>query len=297
MANVYYKIDDRTSLTKKLYYCNTQKDGYELWDYTIYPPVSRGRLVTIEYNNLGIFYFPENASHFFDGCINETFELGNFYIWKMTDTTNAYMMFMNATNLKRINGGREQWDISRAWTLGYMFCNCTSLEEFPWGASNINTRSCQRMYSMFSNCVSLTDFSFLKNWDTSNVTDMSNMFNGCTSMTNIDISNWDMDNVETVDAMFARCINLEEIKVKPYTDWNDGSKGTGVNLFNTDEKLPNWDGTVDITKANTWPLGYFSYEPVAPTKFEMHIKDANSWSNSTIYQKINGVWIEMEVYF
>lgn len=80
---------------------------------------------------------------------------------------------------------------------------------------------------------------------------MSNMFNGCSGMTNIDISNWDMDNVETVDAMFARCINLEEIKVKPYTDWNDGSKGTGINLFNTDEKLPNWDGTVDITKANT----------------------------------------------
>ena len=256
MANIYYKKEN-----SKIYYCNEQKTGYTLWDYNVTPPISRGYEVVIEYDNTGYFHFPSICSGLFQGITNESFSLGNYYVWDMSEVRSTYMMFASATNLKRINGGRLSWDLTNVTSMSYMFSGCSSLEEFPTAARNINTSQVQSFRSVFSGCASLADFTFLENWNTSNVTDMTAMFNGCSSMTYIDISNWDMSNVSLVSSMFSNCSNLETIKVKPWTNWNDGSKvDSGGNLFVNDTKLPNWNRTYGIVNAHANYGGYFTYD-------------------------------------
>jgi surface protein len=53
----------------------------------------------------------------------------------------------------------------------------------------------------------------LNSFNTSNVTNMGLMFEGCKNLTTLDLSNWDMTNVTTITWMFESCKNLTTIKV------------------------------------------------------------------------------------
>ncbi|MCI6573477.1 MAG: BspA family leucine-rich repeat surface protein [Firmicutes bacterium] len=57
----------------------------------------------------------------------------------------------------------------------------------------------------------LTSISF-GNFNTSNVTDMHYMFEGCSSLTSINLSSFDMSKVTNTDSMLANCSGLTEIK-------------------------------------------------------------------------------------
>ena len=66
--------------------------------------------------------------------------------------------------------------------LGAMFANCKKLKTviIP---SDWMIEECSHICS---NCSSLESVDFLKDWDISNVKDMSNMFNGCESLLSVD---------------------------------------------------------------------------------------------------------------
>lgn len=57
---------------------------------------------------------------------------------------------------------------------------------------------------MFFRCKSLKELE-ISNWDTSKVTDMTNMFSWCTSLKKLDLSGWDIFNVKDMDYMFNNC--------------------------------------------------------------------------------------------
>jgi surface protein len=85
---------------------------------------------------------------------------------------------------------------------------------------------------MFSFCHKLTSLD-ASNWDTSKVTDMSNMFKYCSNLTSLDLSNWDTSNVTDMNEMFNLCSALTELKMG-----GDISKVTNVtsmfsNVFST----------------------------------------------------------------
>ena len=44
-------------------------------------------------------------------------------------------------------------------------------------------KGCTDISCMFNSCINLKDISPLQNWDTSNITNMSGMFEGCTKIT------------------------------------------------------------------------------------------------------------------
>ena len=59
---------------------------------------------------------------------------------------------------------------------------------------------------MFHGCSSLSSVSFISNWETSKVIDMSYMFFGCNSLTFIDdISKWNIDGVNDISLIFYGC--------------------------------------------------------------------------------------------
>ena len=49
--------------------------------------------------------------------------------------------------------------------------------------------------------------------DTSNITDMSNLFNGCSSLTTLDLSKWNISNVTNMQNMFLGCSTLKDVYV------------------------------------------------------------------------------------
>ena len=91
-----------------------------------------------------------------------------------------------------------------AWFQGYV--NLTSIE----GIEYLNTSQVTDMHNMFSECSHLqtTDFS---GFDTRKVKDMSYMFHNCGSLKSLDISNFNTSEVTDMRGMFESCIGLTSL--------------------------------------------------------------------------------------
>ena len=91
---------------------------------------------------------------------------------------------------------------------------------------------------MFYNNSNLIDISFLKGFNTQNVTNMSNMFSKCSSLTNLDLSSFNTQNVTDMSDMFAGCtslnnLNLSNFRIRNNTNTKDMFKGcTSLNINN-----------------------------------------------------------------
>ena len=88
-----------------------------------------------------------------------------------------------------------------AWFQGYV--NLTSIE----GIEYLNTSQVTDMHNMFYNCYYLQTIDF-SGFDTRKVKDMSNMFYNCGSLKSLDISNFNTSEVTNMRSMFYHCIGL-----------------------------------------------------------------------------------------
>ena len=70
-------------------------------------------------------------------------------------------------------------------------------------------------FSMFNGCASLTKMD-LSNFNTNNVTNMRCMFLGCPSLTKIDLSNFNTNNVTNMRCMFYGCESLTNIDLSNF---------------------------------------------------------------------------------
>ncbi len=109
--------------------------------------------------------------------------------------------------------------------------------------NNFNTSKVTNMSDMFSWCPSLMSLD-LNNFNTSNVTNMSYMFIGCSSLTSIDLSSFNTSNVTDMIQMFLRCpfltaLNLSNFNTSKVTSmlamFSECSSLTSLDLnsFNT----------------------------------------------------------------
>ena len=81
--------------------------------------------------------------------------------------------------------------------IGYWLVNCNSLTEII--AYNVTLKGAS---SPLHSCYYLERIEGLNTWNTSQVTDMTNFFNGCGALTEIDVSSFDTSNVTNMEAMF-----------------------------------------------------------------------------------------------
>ena len=77
--------------------------------------------------------------------------------------------------------------------------------------SSFDTSAITDMSGMFNGCKSL-NYLDLSSFDTSNVTYMISMFNGCSSLTSLDLSNFNFKKAKNVNKMFANCSSLTDLK-------------------------------------------------------------------------------------
>ena len=95
----------------------------------------------------------------------------------------------------------------------YLFRNFTNLQTITFG-DNFDTSNVTDMSSMFQSCSSLTELD-VSNFDTSNVTSMSQMFDNCSSLTQLALCNWNTTNVTNMKYMFRGTSNVNSIYVGP----------------------------------------------------------------------------------
>ena len=75
-----------------------------------------------------------------------------------------------------------------------------------------NTSNVTNINDMFLDCRGLTSLD-VSGWDTSKVTTMNQMFKNCTKLETLDLSGWDTSNVTDMNGMFNSCLKLKEIKM------------------------------------------------------------------------------------
>lgn len=95
-----------------------------------------------------------------------------------------------------------------------LFTNCVKLQ-IIYGLSGLDTRNIEDMSSMFSGCSSITNID-VSNFDTSKVTNMDGMFNSCKSLTSIDVSNFDTSNVTNMAGMFENTDSLQSLNISNF---------------------------------------------------------------------------------
>ncbi|WP_261791641.1 BspA family leucine-rich repeat surface protein [Campylobacter lanienae] len=94
------------------------------------------------------------------------------------------------------------------------------------------------------------DFSGIENWDVSNVTDMSEMFAGCTNF-NQPLNNWDVSSVTDMSEMFGSVIDTNQMFYgcenfnQPLNNWDVSSVTDMSGMFagckNFNQQLNSWD--------------------------------------------------------
>lgn len=113
--------------------------------------------------------------------------------------------------------------------------------------SNLNTSNVTNMRCMFNGCWDLTSLD-LSNFDTSRVTDMNGMFCACNGLTSLNLSKFDTSRVTDMSGMFSNCNNITSLDLSNFntsnvTDmegmfmWCTGLTSLNLNNFDTSNVL------------------------------------------------------------
>ena len=124
----------------------------------------------------------------------------------------------------------------------YLFFNCRALEQIE-GLEYLNTSEVTDMSSMFNECVRLTSLN-VKNFNTHKVKDMSGMFLLCSGLTSLDLSHFNTQNVTGMNGMFSSCSGLTSLDLSHFNTQNV----TGMNeMFSSCSGLT----SLDVSHFNT----------------------------------------------
>jgi surface protein len=182
-------------------------------------------------------------------------------LWNRKQSTVTKIVFQDSIN--KIEGESESWDISSAknktvmarlvpntgdtitntlyiqgnggvianYDSNYLFCKFSKLTEIE-NVNLLDTSNVTDMSYMFENCSSLTILD-VSNFDTSNVTNMSYMFKNCSKLTSLDFRNATFDKVTSYNNMFygtSSAINIitKAATTKSWLEDKLGGKGTVV---------------------------------------------------------------------
>ena len=104
--------------------------------------------------------------------------------------------------------------------VGWFFAN-SQLQTIK-GLEYLNTGNVTNMLGLFNGCTSLTSLD-LSSFDTHGVTDMRGMFYGCTSLASVNVSSFNTSKVRYFNSMFNNCNSLRSIDVTRFDTKNASS--------------------------------------------------------------------------
>ena len=101
----------------------------------------------------------------------------------------------------------------------YWFFGCENLTSIKGIKENINTSEVTDMSEMFGGCGSLTSLD-VSGFNTENVTDMRGMFSECAHLSSLDVSGFNTENVTNLGFMFYGCTNLTSLDISSFNTVN-----------------------------------------------------------------------------
>jgi surface protein len=128
---------------------------------------------------------------------------------------------------------------STPWTsMKYMFENRSKMQ-ITATDSPVMTNVTE-MFNIFNGCTQFTGYPQLNNWNTSTVTDMSNAFTNCSAFNN-PLNNWNTSSVTNMSNMFRDASAFNQ----NIGSWNTGSVTNMSNMFNGasafNQNIGNWN--------------------------------------------------------
>ena len=221
-------------------------------------------------------------------------------LWNNKEDTVTKIVFQDSIN--KIEGESDSWDISSAKNktvmarlvpntddtttntlyiqgnggvianynssdLFYNFSKLTKIEN----VNLLDTSNVTDMSHMFQSCIKLTNLD-LSSFDTSQVTNMGEMFSGSTRLTILDVSNFDTSQITDMSYMFENCSSLTILDVSNF----DTSNVTNMSyMFKNCSKLT----SLDFRKATFDKVtNYSSMFSSVPSTINIITKDATTKS-------------------
>ena len=133
------------------------------------------------------------------------------------------------------------------------------------------------MSYMFNGCTSLTSLPDISNWNTNNVTNMSYMFYHCKSLISLpDISKWNTNNVTNMSYMFNDCKSLQSLP--DISKWNTNNVINMSCIFACCLSLPSLP---DISKWNTKNVTNMSIM-FSDCKSLTSLPDISKWNTNNV---------------
>ena len=148
----------------------------------------------------------------------------------------------------------------------FWFTYCINLQDIE-GMRNLNTENVTNMRGMFDGCKTLTSLD-VSNFNTQKVTDMSFMFSHCQALTSLDVSKFNTQNVTGMSGMFDGCkaltsLDVSNFNTKNVTDMGDMFSGCRA-LISLDVSKFN---TQNVTHMNSMFLGCQALTSLDVSKF------------------------------
>ena len=165
----------------------------------------------------------------------------------------------------------------------YGFCGCRNITSIS-GIENINTENVTSMLGMFQGCSHLTEIN-VSGFNTSSVGEMGSMFEACSDLTTLDLSSFNTANVTGMSYMFANSMSLRTIYVS--SSWSITSVTNSADMFSECYSLVGGRGTefsqdytgVDYAHIDggTSNPGYLTDINAEPTEGEARFDGLTAW--------------------
>ena len=164
-----------------------------------------------------------------------------------------------------------------------MFYNYTALTAVVADSSaTFDLSHTTNLSSMFEGCTSLTSIDGLASWDVSQVTCMYSMFFECASLKSLTaLSSWDVSSVQDMIWMFGRCTSLADIKA--LSSWNTLSLTDMSCAFCGCESLTSAEPLASWHTASVVGMGSLFNSCASLTS----IKGLSSWNVSSVTDMTN----------
>lgn len=207
-----FMFEDCYHLRNFDYYDDVSKANYGPEGYLTYAlPLGVPCAVYFKENKPLLFIVPDETSRFkYDGTtVSQVWKIGDGSnpVWKDTDAKDRTAVTFDESF--------ASWRPSdcASWFSG--FSNLTTIT----GLDYLNTENVTSLSEMFSGCSSLTSLD-LSNFNTVNVTDMGAMFSGCSGLTSLDLGTFNTVNVAVMASMFSGCNNLASLNLNGFDTEN-----------------------------------------------------------------------------
>ena len=167
-----------------------------------------------------------NMTGMFENCLSLKYlNLENF---DTSNVTNMSYMFNKCKKLKEIKG-MDKFNTINLTTTYAMFQFCTEIEKID--LSGFDTSNVTNMSYMFNKCKKLKEIKGLNTFITKNVKDMARMFSECSELENLVLTSFETPNVTNFSSMFNKCNNLKYLNLL-----NFEVNGTTKNMFGFENK-------------------------------------------------------------